>query len=105
MPSDPRKCNSRCKGIGLEKHEVGESTKRRAAMLEYSRDEVRAGEALQQIYDYFHIATEQLARAEMAGPFQFADDASRAPLLHTAATRRVDFAVHTQISSPQAHAR
>ena len=67
LPSDPRKCNSRCKGKDLEEREVGESTKRRAAMLEYSRDEVRAGEALQQIYDYFRIATEQLARAECCG--------------------------------------
>jgi hypothetical protein len=33
-------------------------------MLESSRDQVRAAEALLQIYDYFLTATEQLARAE-----------------------------------------
>ena len=49
---------------GMDECEVGGSTKRRAAMLESSRDEVRAAEALLQIYDYFLTASEQLARTE-----------------------------------------
>jgi hypothetical protein len=46
----------------MDAWEVKESTKRRAAMLESSREEVRAAEALLQIYDYFLTAEEQLAR-------------------------------------------
>ena len=43
LPSDLRKCNSRCKGKDLEEREVGESTKRRA-LSELPTFERRGGE-------------------------------------------------------------